>query len=435
MSDIKLQATKMTDASVSFISLVNRGANRIPFKIVKMEKDMSKPFAGLDLGAVFRTAKADKGAKPAVVAVACMKGDHLEALKTKLVEAGFTVENMVEKEDGSVLFTQDGVVLKDDDQHTIVRLNDDVLLVTKGFNPYNMDYVNDDAVSFADKCAAQGFYPGVSSMLDTMGDAVRTMVYASANPSDAKTAVSKLFDEAKAYALSFVGQLPVSAFKMDGPAMAKSVKAEPEPATAATTEADPAAEDPAAEEVAKAAMSADEKTFYATLTGADKMKFMKATSTVRSAMMEDATDGGKDDASEKPSGAKKDEGTPASADAAAATPATEAAATVDVAALVTTEVAKASTELTASMKAMMEGLTATITKSVGEMKESVTSLQARVETAESVAKAAKGAVTGMVVLGSEQGDQVDTQKQEQQYVGREIDTAFQRNIRKAARQH
>lgn len=55
MPKFKVKANEMTEATVSHISLVDRGANRIPFKIVKQEKSgmSAKHFASLDLRNLF----------------------------------------------------------------------------------------------------------------------------------------------------------------------------------------------------------------------------------------------------------------------------------------------------------------------------------------------------------------------------------------------
>lgn len=59
MPTIKTTAKKMTDAEVQFISLVDHGASRTPFKIIKQEKTpMGKFYEGLDIGRLF-TKKAE----------------------------------------------------------------------------------------------------------------------------------------------------------------------------------------------------------------------------------------------------------------------------------------------------------------------------------------------------------------------------------------
>lgn len=393
MSQIQMEATKMSDATVSYVSLVTRGANRIPFKIIKQEKqDMSatvkKAFAGLDLGSLFNAKKAEQ--KPVVLGVACMKGDHLETLKTELVAAGFNVETMVEMEDGSVVFQQTDTVIKSDEEVTVIRLNDQVALITKGFSPYNLEYADTDNASFADQCNAQGFYPGVSSVMNVMSDAVRNAVCKAASPSEANAAVAKMFDEAKAYVAKFVSGLPVAAFKMDY-AMAATAE------VAVKEEAEQATEDA----VAKAA----------------KAKAKPA----EGSAAEEAGEPADDEAAEKAK-AKKTETTEAVAEPAAAPVA-------DVAALVTAEVTKATTALGDQFKSMFGDLTATMKTSLEAVTSGVSALGERVGKTEA-------AVSGVLVTGSETGEVGGIKKAVKQYEGgREIDTAYAPNVRKQAARH
>ena len=409
MSVIKMQANKMSDATVSFISLVGRGANRIPFKIIKQEKDhMSKAFSSMDLGSLF-TRKSEKVAAATIAAVVCMKGDHMEALKEELVAAGFSVANQIENADGSVVFAQGDSVLKAD-EGTVIRLSDDILLVAKGFSPYNME--GQSGNSFADQCIAQGFYPGIRTVMDTLSDTIRSAVSASSSPADAGTSVSKMFDEAKAYALSFVSQLPVAAFKLDtgeNRVVTYAIKSEAEVQPTADDLAQ--AEVAKQEEVAKGKMSPAELTYFKTLTGADKMAFMTADSAGRAKAMA----GGVDDHDEDNASVKK------------------AQAPADTQAMVAAEVSKSGEALTASLKTMLDAFSGSIQKSMDSMEAKVSGMQERIEKAEGVALTAQQAVSGTVVMGSESGDQIAARKAEQgNYAGREIDTAFS-GSRKAKR--
>lgn len=108
MPTFKLKANEMKDATVSHISLVDRGANRIPFRIVKQEKSgMSKKhFAGLDLGNLFvrKTEEAEVDQEAEVVSVVVMDED--EEAKKLVEEAGFDVSSPKTMEDGSVVYQQ-----------------------------------------------------------------------------------------------------------------------------------------------------------------------------------------------------------------------------------------------------------------------------------------------------------------------------------------
>lgn len=414
MPKLKFNAVKMSDAHVSHISLVERGANRIPFKVIKQENHMSQ-FAGIDLGNLFGTRKSEAKA-PEVVAVVTMKGEGFESIKKQVEEAGFAVSDVKELEDGSMVFKQGEGALEDG---TVIRLNDDIAIVTKGFSPYNMDVSAGD-VSFADQCAAKGFYPGVDAIMNTLSDAVRNITYNAKDPNEAKTAVTKLFSEASTYVAAFVGSLPVKAFKLE------TCYAEvPAPvAKADLPNGDGVTDEVTEEMVTKAALTAEEKKYFATLSGKDKFAFIKATPEARSKMMEDAADGGKDDSTGGASGAKKGE----AADPAAPAPAAPAPAAPSK----DMEVVMKSMETIAGR---LEGFSSAfegVQKSIKDINESLATATQRLDAAEKVAKDAKDAVAGVVVSGADGGDAgaVSTQKSEGGcFGGRDIDTAYMPGLR------
>lgn len=219
MPRVKINAKKMSDADVTHISLVHRGANRIPFKIIKQEKSpmAGKSYAGLDLGALLSVTKADEkpeDAQAEVLGIAAMKSDPgFELIQKSIVDAGYSVDNIVEMDDGSVVFNQtDGDIPPEVE---VVRLNDSMALVTKGFNTYAPDMLVAGA-SFGEVCKAQGFYPGMRSVTDTMLDSVTSVIRDASTPAEAAEKVTKVMSEVSEYVGSMVKQLPSQAFYLEG---------------------------------------------------------------------------------------------------------------------------------------------------------------------------------------------------------------------------
>lgn len=416
MSDIKISATKMTDAKVSFISLVERGANRIPFKIMKKEKPMAGPISGLDLGSLF----ARKAEKPTVelVGVVTMKGEGLDSVKGQIQEAGFAVDSTLDTQDNSVVFAQ---VDKAEGDGVVVRLSEHVALVTKGFSPYNMDMQVGDG-SFADQCKAQGFYPGVRTAMEVAADSVITAAYSSTNPGDAAKAVSKMMDECKAYVLSLINGLPVKAFKLE----------EVFPEEPATPNGDGATNGEAAGEgqgVAKTDGTAGEGEATA---GEGEAAAGEAAGegegvekgTKEKAMTDEETAAAEAAAAEaaKKAKAKKDEET-------APTSLTEEQVSAIFASklegAMETLIAKVGDQISAVQKGMQEA--------VEGMKQQVGELAGRVEKAEQESQQAVTAVKGTVVGGETGGDPAPVvQKSEPRKGLGEIDTAYMGHVRKRA---
>lgn len=397
MPKLSFTATKMSDAKVSHISLVERGANRIPFKVVKEENEMKGSFAGLDLGGLFaRKAEKPVEQQPQVIAVATMMGDKFEAVKASVEKAGFAVADLQEMDDGSIIFKQEGCTDDALASGVVVRLSESVALVTKGFSPYSMD-ITDSGVSFADQCAANGFYPTVSSIMNTLSDAVRAVVYAASSPADAKSAITKLFTEASAYTASFVGTLPVKAFKLEEEAAA--LDAVPAVVTQAAEGSEEAVEKAAKKPVV------DPNADPAAAGGADETDPMKG----------------------KAKGCKKAEGEESEDedDEGGLAQKADTSLTVEtVATMIAAKVEEATGGVVSKLEELLGKFDA-VQKSVSGFETTVGELRDRTEKAEKVAADSVKAVKGTVVAGSESGDAVpgNTSKSETSPRG-DIDTAF-----------
>ena len=424
MPTVQLKATKMSDAKVSFISLVERGANRIPFKIVKQEKGMAgnSAFAGLDLSNLF-TRKSEKETtqteKVEVVGVVTMKGDSFDSVKAQLEAQGVKVSDATEMEDGSVVFKQvDGDV---DGEGLVVRVNEHVAFITKGFRPYNMDMAVGEQ-SFEAVCKSQGFYPGVSTVMNVLGSSVVGLVEKADDPAKAAAAVSSMFEEAKQYVTKMVSALPAVAFKAESvmPEVVEKAAKEMIKCKTCGTECEAGCEkcpkcgsDPMAEPKAK---KEDEACAEC---GTPKSE--------HPAIKEEGEDVCKACGSKKkkPADARNDEEGD-SAKKEEVSKSEKSLTTEEVSAIVSTQVETAMETLTKKMEEMISGLTSQVTKSVQEVSDKVTQV-------ESVAKSASDKVAGIVVSGSDADDHDKVQKTEcVGFGGREIDTAFMPKIRKQA---
>lgn len=377
MPKVKMTATKMSDAHVSFISLVERGANRIPFKIMKQENQaMAGAFKGLDLGALFATRKSEEP-KVELVGVVTMKGEGYESVVGQIEEAGFDIDAAVDMEDGSVILKQDGEPEGDGE---VIRMGDNALLITKGFRPYSME-VENDGVSFADMVKAQGFYPGVSTALDVARAIILRTVEKADDPVAASKAIGKVMDEFKTYIQSLVVGLPAKAFKLETVFPEEAVKEEAESTDETQAEA---AEESSAEEGTQAAKEGE----------------------AESEESAEATEGGESVAkSEESEGAVL----------------TEEA----VSAIFASKLDSVMEQFVAKMGEALATVQKSVETSVAGVNESVKSLSDRVEKAEADAEAAAKTLTEALVGSHDAEDHVPIKKAEvQKSSGREIDTAF-----------
>lgn len=365
MPILTFKATEMKSAEVARISLVERAATRLPFKVIKQEKPMSV-LKHLDLSSVFKREK--PAVVPQIIGIGTMKSEHFESVKAQLEAAGFSVAKSADMEDGSVLFAQ---VEDMTGETALVRVSDEAVMAIKGFRPYMMDMTMEGGTSFAEVCKAQGFYPGVGTMVDVLRSSVLSLAEKSDDPSAAATQVGKMFDEAKQYAMTMVQGLPSKAFKLEGIWVEPVVAAKAEvPAEVVAPVVDAAAVVKAEPEAVVLAEPITEPVVQA------------------AAVVE--------------------------APAVVATPAMTAE---QVSGIVGDQLKDFASKMETIMGSMKDAVTG--------MGQSVTALTSRVEAAEGVAKSATEALEGTVVLGGDAGDHVQVvAKAEGQYRGREIDTAY-----------
>lgn len=117
-----VQANRLEEPQCQYISLVTRGANRIPFKIVKSDKEDSM---NINLANLFRK---QAQAAPTIVAIAIKDDSVRQNAEEFMVDAGFSVDNFEQQEDSSIVYKQDGFTL---DGVTPVSVSDAITVLVK----------------------------------------------------------------------------------------------------------------------------------------------------------------------------------------------------------------------------------------------------------------------------------------------------------------
>lgn len=208
---IKAVAKEMKEADVRFISLVARGANRIPFRIVKSEKESVM----IDLSKPLKILKGEKpqAASPEVVGVVVFdQGDEavMADVRKSLTDHGFAVDTVTKNEDGTVLFSAGAV---DAEDATIVRLSENMAVVVKGFSSYNQAL--SESTNFSEVMAAQGYYQGVRTACDALVYTMQNVLQKAESSQDAATKVNSILSSFSTYVGTMTKGLPVAAFKAD----------------------------------------------------------------------------------------------------------------------------------------------------------------------------------------------------------------------------
>ena len=208
---VKQNANELHDAEVSWISLVDRPANRIPFRIMKAEKPEDKrstAMINMGLNGLFATSKQDK-ASPSISAIV-LKAEDQERMLPLLKEAGFTVDDLDTDTDGVVIVKQEDF---DVDAVVTVKLKNDTAVilsnVEKAFTPYP------DTLNFEEKLKAAGFFPSVSMATEALMDTVSAIMLDARSPDEVKTKMDQAIQSYSTFVLNLTDALPVTAFKIE----------------------------------------------------------------------------------------------------------------------------------------------------------------------------------------------------------------------------
>ncbi len=209
MPQLEIPAKELTDVQVSHVSLVKRGAIRLPFRILKSEGDGIM----INLTHLFKT----DPAVPAIAAVIVNKAVDLEATKARLTKAGFQIETFDESQDGVIIFPQvDELpdVTPGKNGAYIVKMDESLSLiltgVEKAFEPINFD-----STSFDEVLAQEGMRPGIHLSMDILGATVSNILAKVEDRPQMVTDLTKALDEFKNHIVDMAQAVPENAFSVD----------------------------------------------------------------------------------------------------------------------------------------------------------------------------------------------------------------------------
>lgn len=140
-----------------------------------------------------------------VLSVVVAKSEFFDKSVELLKAKGFSVDNSIEHEDGTVEFVQ--VEKGEEDETALVRMDDDSLLVMKGMHTYSSELK-----SFDEIMGARGFYHGVSTASSILGDCLTTCVSNADSQDDAIRKVDVMLEDFAKYVRALVRAIPQKAF-------------------------------------------------------------------------------------------------------------------------------------------------------------------------------------------------------------------------------
>lgn len=428
---VRIKANRLEKGDVQYLSLVERGANRAPFKVMKHD---SRGQTMIDLSRMF---KSDGQAK--IVGYVLKNEDRTDAVDAALKSLGIAIDKPVEFSDGTMVFKQQEFDLKAENNGVVaIKMDADFVLLAKGFDPYSMSA----EMGFSDILKSQGFMPGLSMAMDALGTTVRQSLINAEGPEDAVTKVEAALDQFHDFAAKLVASIPSTAFKAQDillktkaedakligevtdeadkkhlttlkTAKEKSafVRATKEDRLKVTKAAADAGNTAAieAEKVAltkaEGELQGEEKAFYEKLAADKRPAFLKAKPTDRAAQMQ----------CQKDEDAKIKGG--------------------DVTATLTNLLQKSMETMLGTVKTMVDGVQKSVTDLGVDLGTKVDAVAAVAKDAKETAEKVKKAAQGVILSGSDDDDlPAEREVRKNESTGMQIDTAFNRTVRKTPAQ-
>lgn len=202
---VKAKLKRLKNPDAQYVSMVQRGANHIPFRILKHDEGNM----GIDISNFTRifkgVAKKNEPVAPQIAGLVVMKSDDMDAVKEAIKKSGYAVDKMIENDDGSVMFAQTD---KPEEGATILKMNDEVVMVVKGFEPWSIP-----AKTFHEALGVEGYYNGLYPGTSALGQVFRDSIQKADSQDAAKTAVQKALSDFNDYVIGLVEALPPQAFR------------------------------------------------------------------------------------------------------------------------------------------------------------------------------------------------------------------------------
>lgn len=213
---IQVLGHEITDAELSFVSLVKRGANMSPFKIIKTEdlpdEDDEENKTLMDRVKVMLS-NVDTSKRATIDVAAFFVAEAMaKAVKPILEASGFKTDD-IDIQDGVVIMKQ-AAYDPEKGIGTLIALTKDVGLgltrhISKEFHAYP------ESTDFDENVKASAFFPGLHNALDSLMGTIFNQLDAVDNPGDASSEISKTLSSFSIHIENLVGNLPQSVFKAE----------------------------------------------------------------------------------------------------------------------------------------------------------------------------------------------------------------------------
>lgn len=203
---IKLIANELTDGEIDFVSLVKHGANRSPFKIIKME-DLPEGTTMDTLKDKFTALFGDE--KPEVAAF-YVQTEFAKEYEVKFKAAGFTTNDPIKKGEFTVYpqagydESKDGALITVDNKCGIALDR-----VVKDFSSFP------SSEDFQENLGASAFFPGLHHSFEALVESVWNTLNKADSLDDAAPKIDKNLMAFRKHVNALVRNMPSSVIKME----------------------------------------------------------------------------------------------------------------------------------------------------------------------------------------------------------------------------
>jgi hypothetical protein len=201
---VLVKGSELTNADINFISLVKRGANRSPFKVIKADDDPDTSIVGAVKG-LFRMSEPD----PTVVAV-FVKKENYDTVKEHLEKSGFNIKDASESDD-VVLVKQEGFA--DCKQALMLQLSPNVVMAIGNIAKHAETF--NGSMEFDSEVKQTGFYPGISKSTDALRDTLFAIATDEVNKTDISGRMQMACDACGKYLSEISKALPPEVWKFE----------------------------------------------------------------------------------------------------------------------------------------------------------------------------------------------------------------------------
>lgn len=225
---IKMPVGELGDVDVLRISLVDRGANRVPFRITKREGPSEEGQDVLDFYKHFRKDAAEKsGPQAQVAAIAVSAEADVEKASELVKAAGFSVEKAIKSDEGHTAFVQgDGefdpekcTYLKFDELRGAYLSGDPAVSVQKRAS-----------ADFGENLGAQQFIPGMFLAQDALHSTISNILDdPDTGRDDAVSAIKAATQKFSEFVGDLAEKIPADVFKLEKAFDAEDSEPEAEP--------------------------------------------------------------------------------------------------------------------------------------------------------------------------------------------------------------